>query len=446
MKKSGTVMSLVSALRQKPKKSPHANTCSITPSSISNKVINNSSKSVGFSSFINDTHNPQNSETPQNSISIPKKGQGSVRLVYENFNGLCPWRPHNDKLTLIKSILKQINADGYLGVESRANWSILPPKSQLRHIFSGDTPVRTLTSHNTHEKIMRAQEGGTAIIAFDKLALSISSSSSDPLGRWCSISLNDKNDNTTHIMVAYQAPKTPCSHIKATYNQQKRYSKSTGNFRCPKKNFRADLDKILTEWRNKGDRVILFIDANENLKRDAIKKLTKKHNMHDMVKKYSGLPGPPTFFRGSTQIDGVFATDEVSCHFATYLPFFSLIGDHRGIVIDIPEQCLYGKQSITNCHPQRRRLQCNRHNVKQKYIKTLTKHLLLHKIPQKLQKLCSPYYCQHRLEAKSLQENIDKIKKEAMIHAESKCRKYGMGNVPFSPNILIWKIGEISGL
>ena len=50
-----------------------------------------------------------------------------------------------------------------------------------------------------------------------------------------------------------------------------------------------------------------------------------------------------------------------------------------------------------------------------------------------------PYYCHHKLEAKSLQESIDKVKMEAMHYAESKCRKYGMGNVPFSPKVLIWK-------
>ena len=235
MKRIGTAMPLVSALRQKPTNSPHDSSCSKNspPSVLSSK--NKFIKSVKFSQFINDSHNPNTSKTSQPSISIPKKGSGSIRLIYEKFNGLCPWQPHNDKITLIKSILKETAADGYLGVESRANWPLLPSKCHLKHIFAGNTPVCTVESYNTYEQIVRAQEGGTAIITFDKLALSIHSSYSDPLGRWCSISIKDKNNNLTHIMVAYQAAKTPCSHLKATYNQQKRFFRSKGDFRCPKK-------------------------------------------------------------------------------------------------------------------------------------------------------------------------------------------------------------------
>ena len=204
---------------------------------VPNNKYKNNNKSIVFSSYINDTHNPDNFTVSQSSLSVPKKGCNSIRLVYENFNGLCPWQPNNDKLTLVKSILKQVSADCYLGVESRANWLMLPPKSQLRHIFAGDTPVNTVTAQNSFEQCIRAQEGGTAIVSFDKLALGITSSYSDPLGRWCSISIQGTHGRTTHIMVAYHAPKTPGSHLKATYTQQKRYFRSKGDFRFPRKMF-----------------------------------------------------------------------------------------------------------------------------------------------------------------------------------------------------------------
>ena len=43
-----------------------------------------------------------------------------------------------------------------------------------------------------------------------------------------------------------------------------------------------------------------------------------------------------------------------------------------------------------------------------------------------------------------LQESIDKVKRDAIRHVESKCRKYGMGNVPFSPQVL-GRTGMTSG-
>jgi hypothetical protein len=115
------------------------------------------------------------------------------------------------------------------------------------------------------------------------------------------------------------------------------------------------------------------------------------------------------------------------------------MGDHRGIIIDIPEQVLYGEQKLQIARPQARQLQCNRSMVCNKYKKKLTKQLVNHKIPRKIQQLCSRYYIENLEEGNTLQEDIDRIKKESMKHAEKKCRKIGMGAVPYSPSVLIWK-------
>ena len=77
--------------------------------------------------------------------------------------------------------------------------------------------------------------------------------------------------------------------------------------------------------------------------------------------------------------------------------------------------------------------------VRNKYNKKLTKQLVNHKIPRKIQQLCSRYYIENPEEGNTLQEDVDRIKKESMKHAEKKCRKIGMGAVPYSPSVLIWK-------
>ena len=113
------------------------------------------------------------------------------------------------------------------------------------------------------------------------------------------------------------------------------------------------------------------------------------------------------------------------------------MGDQRGIMIDIPEQVLYGEQKLKISRPQGRRLQCSRSVTKNKYNTKLIKKLILYKVPNKIQQLCSPYYNTHPKEGDELQEQIDRIKKEFMIHSIKKCRKLGMGAVANSPSVLI---------
>jgi len=114
--------------------------------------------------------------------------------------------------------------------------------------------------------------------------------------------------------------------------------------------------------------------------------------MRDLVKSYTGQLGPATFHSGSNQIDGCFVTQDIDCHHAEFLPLWSIMGDHRGIIVDIPEQVLYGEQKLKIARQQARRLQCNRSSVRNKYNKKLTKQLVNHKIPKKIQHLCSQYY------------------------------------------------------
>ena len=383
-------------------------------------------------------HMLQEPDSPS-SYTIHKKTSGSVRLVYENFNGFTPWYPTNDKITLAKTFLKHVAADCYIGVECRAQWDMLRPTQQLTSIFQSTVPVKAITSFNKGEAVTRAQEGGTALIMFDRMASLSARSHRDHLGRWCWTTFQGKNNSTTRLMVAYRPCISKHSSLHTVYAQQRRYFRRNGDNRCPVIIFREDIDKILTKWTAKGDKIILFIDANENIAKGKMRQLLKKHNMRDLVQSYTGQPGPATFHAGTNQIDGCFGTPDVDCHHAEFLPLNSIMGDHRGIIIDIPEQVLYGEQKLKIARPQGRRLQCSRSAIWNKYNNKLTQNLILYKVPQKIQQLCSRYYFTHPKEGDILQETIDRVKKESMVHAEKKCRKFGMGAVPYSPAVLIWK-------
>ena len=174
-------------------------------------------------------HQQQQQHQTAPSHTILKKANGSVRLVYENSNGLTPWIPNNDKLVLAKAFLKNVSADCYISVETRAQWDMLHPAHQLKSIFQSDKPVKIITAHNKNETITRAQEGGTALIMFDRMATLAMNSNSDSLGRWCWTTFEGKNNSTTRLMVAYNPCKSKNTRLKTVYSQQRRYYRSIGD-------------------------------------------------------------------------------------------------------------------------------------------------------------------------------------------------------------------------
>ena len=372
---------------------------------------------------------------------LGEKGDGTTRLVFENFNGLTAWYPRSDKIILARKFLRRIKADGYAGVECRSQWDLLKNGSQLKQLFQSEVAVRAVTAHNEHEDDMRAQEGGTGMVVFDQLASLINKSGVDStgLGRWCWLTLKGKHKHVTRIVTAYQPCRSNKKQLRTVYSQHRRYYRMRGDMRCPRAIFRADLGKILQRWINNNERIILFIDANEDLHNGPLVKMLRKHNLKDLIQDRTGKKGPHTHQLGKTQIDGVFVSEEVDCTGARYLPFWSGIGDHRPIVIDIPHQVLFGEQLFTIQKPSMRRLRCDHDDSVKKYTRELMSQLRHHKIAIKIQHLINLLVLDKGNTQKVLQNQIDRVKKDCMISAEKKCRQFRLGEVDFSPEIMLWK-------
>ena len=82
--------------------------------------------------------------------------------------------------------MHRINGDVSLWAECKAQWDMLSSSSQLDKIFKTGQPIKSITGFNKHEKIMKAQEGGTDIVVHDHMANICSQSGTDStrLGRW----------------------------------------------------------------------------------------------------------------------------------------------------------------------------------------------------------------------------------------------------------------------
>ena len=74
-----------------------------------------------------------------------------------------------------------------------------------------------------------------------------------------------KETKNTRVVTAYQPCKPNKLANSATYAQQKRYWMLHGCSQCLRKLFRENLIQLLTEWKENGDRIILLMDANEDM-------------------------------------------------------------------------------------------------------------------------------------------------------------------------------------
>ena len=166
------------------------------------------------------------------------------------------------------------------------------------------------------------------------------------LGRWVSMVLQGEDGIVTRIVCCYN----PCYNSKAgsrtTYQQQRRYFIRVEKDRtCPRKRFREDLAKQLSKWREQGERLIVCMDANENIYTKRIGKMLTDENglvMTEVVGAFTGQKLGATFFRGSTPIDGIWATPDIEVVHACVMPCGFGIGDHQLFVGDFHTASLIG--------------------------------------------------------------------------------------------------------
>ena len=80
----------------------------------------------------------------------------------------------------------------------------------------------------------------------------------------------------------------------------------------------------MLEWREEGDKLILILDGNEDMKNGQLSRMLRHQDldMKDAVKSRIEGDGPATYVRGSRQIDGAWVTPDVEISAACFLPFF----------------------------------------------------------------------------------------------------------------------------
>ena len=113
----------------------------------------------------------------------------------------------------------------------------------------------------------------------------------------------------------------------------------------------------MKNWRGIGERIILFIDANEHvLKGKLPQRLFEELEMVEATNTRWEEDEPKTHIRGSIPIDGVYHTKDLEILSTVQLSFDESVGDHRSVIIDITTRSAIGELGFKIVQPKARRL------------------------------------------------------------------------------------------
>jgi hypothetical protein len=157
---------------------------------------------------------------------------------------------------------------------------------------------------------------------------------------------------------------------------------------CTRKLFRDHLVAQLSKWRADSNRLIVCLDANEDIHRKSLGKAltgTDGLSMKEVVGEFTGHKVGSTYFRGSKLIDGIWATTGVEIFNACIMPVGYRIGDHHRFTVDIVKSSLVGDTPF-----RIQRLVSRRLNTKMpgggaaKYIAILESSIIRHRLIERL--------------------------------------------------------------
>ena len=144
------------------------------------------------------------------------------------------------------------------------------------------------------------------------------------LGRWTTMFLKGSSGVQTRIICGYNPCKSNHQDNSTSYSQQRRHQIWQGDhITCPQVKFREDLGKLLKDWRAGGNKLVVCMDANENICTQALEKMLTDPEglgMVEAVGAYTGKKIGPTYFHGKKPIDGIWTTPDITIANACVMP------------------------------------------------------------------------------------------------------------------------------
>ena len=390
-------------------------------------------------------------------VHVPRLGalpatrpDGVFRWMYCQLNGLAEPKRREEKLTQLTELARTHDIDGAALCEVGINWGRTPRRSwfTLANLINTkmDREVRATISHNIHgPRRSTGQYGGTGIVAFNSGIQYAQGTAHDhrQLGRWASWIFSSSPVHRTRVVTAYCPGKSRRDGLKTVYQQHLRYIQSHQLACTPYQLFVQDLTEQVKCWVEAGDRILLFIDANEHILDGLIgRKLTAPRlGLVEVTHRLWGDTPPHTFIDGSMPIDGVFASPELEVTNSLMLSFHESVGDHRSIIIEVSTRSMLGQHQSSIVRPTTRRLTTKQPQSVSKYNACFLAQCTTHNIQTRTSSLLSavrstayPVATETADEIMGLHSQMDEIR----TRSERDCRRILKPAVAFSPVIAFW--------
>jgi exonuclease III len=355
------------------------------------------------------------------------------RIIVGNINSFPGTSGKNNpyKLDRFKKLVMDHGGDIIVISEHNKNMNATKNHNKPAEIVKKWWPnTITRSSNLSSTNSNQFEPGGTMIITHSRSTAHTCAHGEDThqLGRWNYITIRGKREHYTTIISIYRPSKQQETFLRQTAYTAKR--RKTIQVELPDSIWFSDLKQLMQEKMQMGHEILVAGDFNDNLNQDNSLTRTFMYNMglRELMIENLGQ-GPPTYIRGSTKIDGIFATTNLRLNWAKYTTFEQSPSDHRWMIIDIPEHVLIGTARDDKKSPLMRKCTSTIPSVVANFQQLVESQVIRYGLLARINDLYNTAIQSNSFSPKDEQEYeiIEERMKRAIKYADARCRKARTG-------------------
>jgi hypothetical protein len=372
--------------------------------------------------------------------------QGHLRILFYNVNGIS-YKHNYFEMDMIMQLGGQAQADILLLTEINLNLHQAKVRQKVKD---------SIRAYDKYAKVQMAfppdppfttsefNMGGNMAIVQGGLSGRCGERGSDIYGRWSWVTIAGHNKKVT-IIGGYKVGKNRGSTGGTSVAQQEVRAMLRRDHHLahkPREAFDTDLANFCINQQNLGHNIILMMDANTPLQSAEATTFASAANLHSIAEiKFPTTALPRTHQAGSQCIDHCLVTKDIIdwTEKFGYFPFFAhSLFDHRGMVIDVQNQALFGKIREDATRKITRRLRASHPSDAEKYRTHLKRMLKSAGIFDKVNKLCDGFHLLPQEEREKRWKHLQKYNTtttELMIAAENKLKARNTSVPYWSPTL-----------
>jgi hypothetical protein len=338
---------------------------------------------------------------------------------------------------MIRNTMADTHADVAAIAEVNTFWSAVQPYDRLFERTRGWFSALQISNAYAYDfpAASTNQAGGTAIFTMNDNVHFVMEKSADRWGRWCSTKFRGSRNMSFRVISAYRCVRNIHGPL-SVWNQLRYLMDLQQRDGDPIECFDYDLSAFIQQCMSDGEQIILGIDVNADVRSSSFTKTMNNLGLFDICTHRHGINTPSTYARGSTPIDAIFVSSNLLHSKCGYL---KVVSDHRVLWMDVPQHILFGQRlsTLPTRHPHRLALQDPR--IASKYVASLESQLCEAGLLQRLRLIETQMETECTDSTIDAYNELDNIRTQSILRADKACRKLKMGQVPFSPPmVLAW--------